>query len=66
MDKHAPIDRRQLTKRKNKTWYDKDALKLKDPRRKTWKIWHKVQLESNKQHHLHVDMLKEALESIQK
>ena len=28
IDKHTPITRRHITKRKHKTWYDRDALKL--------------------------------------
>ena len=55
IEKHAPITRRQLTNRKHKTWYDKDALKLKIQRRKAEKTWHTSQLESDKKHYLHVD-----------
>ena len=53
--KHAPIIRRQLTNRKHKTWYHKDTLKLKIQKRKAEKAWHKSQLESDKNHYLHVD-----------
>ena len=45
IDKHAPITKRQLTKRKHKIGYDKDALKLKIQRRKAEKTWRKIQLE---------------------
>ena len=37
IEKHALITRRQLTNRKHKTLYDKDALKLKIQRRKAEK-----------------------------
>ena len=41
IEKHSPISRRWVTNRKHKTWYDKDALKLKIQGRKAEKTWHK-------------------------
>ena len=54
IDKHAPITG-QLMKMKHKTWYDKDALKVKIQRGKAEKTWHKMQLKSGKKHYQHVD-----------
>ena len=41
IEKHAPISRRELTKKQHKSWFDKEALKLKIQRRKAGKIWQK-------------------------
>ena len=48
IEKHAPITRRKLTNRKHKTWYDKDALKLKIQRRKAEKLGIKSSLNQTK------------------
>ena len=54
IEKQAPTSRRHLTNRKHKTWYDKNALKLKIQRRKGENTWHKSQLDSDKRHYLHI------------
>ena len=48
IDKHVPITRRQLTNSKHKTWYDKDALKLKIQRRNMRKLGIKCNLNQTK------------------
>ena len=39
IEEHAPSLRKKYTKRKHKSWFNEEALKLKVHRRKVEKIW---------------------------
>ena len=55
LDQHAPGTIRKRTRRLTKSWYDKDAQKLKRQRRVAEKAWLKTKSDSDKEHYLHLD-----------
>ena len=48
LEEHAPSSRRKHTKRKHKSWFNEEALKLKVQRRKAEKIWQRRKCELHK------------------
>ena len=57
LHQHAPETTKKRTKRLTKSWYDKDAQKLKRQRRVAEKAWLKTRSVSDKKHYLHLDSL---------
>ena len=57
VDQHAPEITQKRTKRPTKSWYDKDAQRLKRQRRVTDKNWLRTKSDLDRKHYLHLDKI---------
>ena len=55
IEEHAPTSRRKHIKKKHKSWFDKEALKLKVQRRRAEKVWQRTKCELHKRLYLQAD-----------
>ena len=55
IEEHAPTLRRKHIKKKHKSWFDEEALKLKVQRRRAEKIWQRRKCELHKRLYLQAD-----------
>ena len=57
LDKHAPEITQKRTKRPTRSWYDKDAQRLKTQRRVAEKKLVKTKSDLDRKHYLHLDKI---------
>ena len=57
LDQHAPEVTWKRTKRPTKSWYDKDAQRLKRQRRVAEKNWLRTKSDLDRKHYLHLDKI---------